>query len=134
MFLSQISFPHGPEYPHGATSNFYKNSRLYSNVKGIEEGRAASKKSSLKIWLFSFHFPARSFCRHYSKFSCSSTCCVTSRHHPPPPAPTPCVITELVQKYFLKIGSVVNILLMNIEINLEDVIGPPRSKKACVQL
>jgi hypothetical protein len=27
-------------------------------------------KSSLKIWLFSFYFPAKSFCRYHSKFSC----------------------------------------------------------------
>jgi hypothetical protein len=26
---------------------------------GIGEGRAASKKSSLKIWLFSFYLPAK---------------------------------------------------------------------------
>jgi hypothetical protein len=32
-------------------------------VACIEEGRAASK-SSLKIWLFSFYFPASSFCRY----------------------------------------------------------------------
>ncbi len=36
----------------------------------MEEGRAASKSPSLNIWLYSFYFPARSFCRHYSKFSC----------------------------------------------------------------
>ncbi len=35
----------------------------------IVEGRAASK-SSLKIWLFSFCFPARSDCRYHAKFSC----------------------------------------------------------------
>ncbi len=38
--------------------------------------------SLLKIWLISFHFPARSFCRYHSKSL--SACCVTSRHHPPP--------------------------------------------------
>ncbi len=26
LFLPQISFPHGPEYPFGSISNFYKNS------------------------------------------------------------------------------------------------------------
>jgi hypothetical protein len=30
----------------------------------IEEGRAVSKSPHYKIWLFSFYFPARSFCRY----------------------------------------------------------------------
>jgi hypothetical protein len=41
------------------------------SVKHIEEGRA--EKSSVKIWLFSFCVPARSFCRYHSKFSCWNT-------------------------------------------------------------
>jgi hypothetical protein len=35
LFLSQISFPHGPKYPVEAISNFYENSRIYSNVRLI---------------------------------------------------------------------------------------------------
>jgi hypothetical protein len=31
LVFSQIRFPHGPEYPIGAISNFYKKSRMYSN-------------------------------------------------------------------------------------------------------
>ncbi len=33
FFLSHISFPLCPEYPIGAISHFYENSRMYSNVK-----------------------------------------------------------------------------------------------------
>ncbi len=40
------------------------------SLVAIEEGRAASKSIySLKIWLFSCYFPARSFCRYNSKLS-----------------------------------------------------------------
>ncbi len=35
----------------------------------IEEGREASKKSSLKIWPFSFYVPSSSFCRYHSKYT-----------------------------------------------------------------
>ncbi len=39
----------------------------------IEEGRAASKKSPLNIWLFSFYFPAWSFCRYHFKIQLLET-------------------------------------------------------------
>ncbi len=42
-----------------------------TEVASIHRGRQIGKyKSSLNIWLFSFHFPAGSFYRHHSKFSC----------------------------------------------------------------
>jgi hypothetical protein len=35
LFLSQISFPHGPEYPIGTISNFYKHSLIKCHVEHI---------------------------------------------------------------------------------------------------
>jgi hypothetical protein len=74
----------------------------------IEEDRV---KVLIKIWLFSFYFPAWSFCRYHSKSL--SVCCVTSRHHPPPPPThTPCVLTEPV--HILRRYSYVHIYLKRI--------------------
>ncbi len=47
-------------------------SSIYSSFMPqlIEEGSSSRWKSSLKIWLYSFFFPARSFYWYHSKFSC----------------------------------------------------------------
>ncbi len=105
----------------------YSTQLVIVNCCPIEEGRAASKSPHYKIWLFSFYFPARSFCRYHQHSAVRLL--VVSLHcscHHPPQAPTPCVITEpAAYKYFN------NEYWKKFKVC---VFGPPRSKKACVQL
>ncbi len=50
LFLSQISFPPGPEYPIGDILHFYENSRIYSNFECTVKSVNNTEDKWVKLW------------------------------------------------------------------------------------